>query len=39
MRVTDMTLADQLTGDLASQQATITNLDAELSTGQALQKP
>ena len=39
MRVTDTTLADQLSGDLQSQQATITSLDEELSSGQALQKP
>jgi len=39
MRVTDTTLANQLSGDLESQQATITSLDEELSSGQALTKP
>ena len=39
MRITDSTLADQLSGDLESQQATITNLDEELSSGNALQQP
>jgi flagellar hook-associated protein 3 FlgL len=39
MRVTDSTLADQLSGDLESQQATITNLDEELSSGNALEQP
>ncbi|MGO9582133.1 MAG: flagellar hook-associated protein FlgL [Acidimicrobiales bacterium] len=39
MRITDTTLADQLSGNLESQQATITNLDEELSSGEALQKP
>lgn len=39
MRVTDSTLADQLSGYLESQQATITNLNEELSSGQALQQP
>ena len=34
-----MTLSDQLSCDLESQQATITNLDEELSSGQALQEP
>ena len=32
MRVTDTTLANQLSGDLESQQATITSLDEELSS-------
>ncbi|MGO8723121.1 MAG: hypothetical protein ACLQRM_10360 [Acidimicrobiales bacterium] len=39
MRITDMTLADQLSGNLESQQATITNLDEEISSGNALQQP
>ncbi|MGO9964520.1 MAG: hypothetical protein ACLPUG_13980 [Acidimicrobiales bacterium] len=39
MRVTDMTLASQLSGDLASQQATITSLDEQLSSGDALMSP
>lgn len=39
MRVTDTTLANQLSGDLESQQATITTLDEELSSGNALSKP
>jgi flagellar hook-associated protein 3 FlgL len=39
MRITDSTLADQLSGDLESQQATITNLNEELSSGNALQQP
>jgi flagellar hook-associated protein 3 FlgL len=39
MRITDTTMADQLSGELESQQATITNLDEELSSGEALQRP
>ncbi len=39
MRITDASLADQLSGNLESQQATITNLDEEISSGNALQKP
>ncbi|MGD0984105.1 MAG: hypothetical protein ABSA65_09860 [Acidimicrobiales bacterium] len=34
-----MTLANQLSGDLASQQATITSLDEQLSSGDALMSP
>jgi flagellar hook-associated protein 3 FlgL len=39
MRITDITLADQLSGDLESQQATISGLDEELSSGVALSEP
>ncbi|HUZ21472.1 MAG TPA: hypothetical protein VMU75_12950 [Acidimicrobiales bacterium] len=39
MRVADTTLTDTLAGQLNAQQGTIANLDAQLSSGVALQKP
>jgi flagellar hook-associated protein 3 FlgL len=39
MRISDMTLTDQLGGNLDSEQATINQLDGELSSGLAIEQP
>lgn len=39
MRITDLTMTDQMAGALDDQQATISNLDEQLSSGQSLLQP